>query len=147
MGKKRCDAMPNRDYYRHFLLIPTRWIDNDIYGHINNAVYYSYFDTVINEYLISQGGLNIHQDPVVGYAVETFCRFHRPISFPEQIEAGLRARQIGRSSITYEVGLFSSQEELAGACGHFVHVFVDRATGRSTAIPPGIVTAVQRLKA
>lgn len=127
-----------RGDYLHYLAIPTRWMDNDIYGHVNNVVYYSYFDTVINEYLIRAGGLDIHAGSVVGYAIESTCRFHRPLSFPETIDAGLRVGHLGNSSVRYEIGLFRQEEEKAAATGHFVHVFVDRTTEKPTTIPAGI---------
>ena len=135
-----------REHYRHFLKIPTRWMDNDVYGHVNNVVYYSFFDTVINEYLIREGGLNIHDGAVVGYAVETQCKFHQSLCFPEVIDAGLRVARIGNSSVTYEIGLFKEGSEQAAATGHFVHVFVDRSINRPTAMPASIRTALERLR-
>ena len=135
-----------RAAYRHFLAIPTRWMDNDTYGHVNNVVYYSYFDTVINEYLIRQGGLDIHDGPVIGLAIETFCQFHASLSFPEAIDAGLRVAKLGRSSVRYEIGLFRQGRDAPAATGHFVHVFVERATQRSTAIPDPIRTALAALQ-
>lgn len=134
-----------RDRYRHFLAIPTRWMDNDIYGHVNNVVYYSYFDTVINEYLITIGGLDIHQASVIGIAVETGCRFRRSLEFPQVIEAGLRVGHLGNTSVRYEVGLFTAGETAAAAEGHFVHVFVERASQRPAPIPPPIRAALERL--
>lgn len=131
-------AMNTRAGYRHFLAIPTRWMDNDTYGHVNNVVYYSYFDTVINECLIRQGGLDIHDGAVVGLAIETFCQFHAPLSFPEVIDAGLRVGKLGRSSVRYEIGLFQQGQDAPAATGHFVHVFVERATQRPAAIPDSI---------
>jgi len=124
--------------YVHYLAIPTRWMDNDIYGHVNNVIYYSYFDTVINEYLIRAGGLDIHAGSIVGYAVESTCRFHRALSFPETINAGLRVGHLGNTSVRYEIGLFRQGEDKAAATGHFVHVFVDRSTEKPAAIPAGI---------
>jgi acyl-CoA thioester hydrolase len=135
----------SRASYRHFLNIPTRWMDNDTYGHVNNVVYYSYFDTVINEYLIRAGGLDIHDGPVIGLAIETFCRFHEPLSFPESIDAGLAVGKLGRSSVRYEIGLFRRGEQTPAATGHFVHVFVERAARKPTAIPEPIRGALRRL--
>ena len=135
-----------RAAYRHFLAIPTRWMDNDTYGHVNNVVYYSYFDTVINEYLIRRGGLDIHDGAVIGLAIETFCQFHAPLSFPEVIDAGLRVAKLGRSSVRYEIGLFQQGSDAPAATGHFVHVFVERATQRSTAIPDPIRVALAVLQ-
>ncbi len=134
-----------RQRYRHFLVIPTRWMDNDVYGHINNVVYYSYFDTVINRYLIDRGGLVIDRSPVIGIAVETGCRFHRSLAFPDTIDAGLRVGHLGRTSVRYEVGLFRSGDEETAAEGHFVHVFVERTTQRPEPIPPQIRAALERL--
>jgi acyl-CoA thioester hydrolase len=134
-----------RGAWRHFLAIPTRWIDNDLYGHVNNVRYYEYFDTVINKYLIEEGGLDIHAGAVVGYAVETLCRFHRQLAFPDLVEAGLRVAHLGRSSVRYEIGLYRGGDALPAATGHFVHVFVDRAENKSVAIPAPIRAALERL--
>jgi len=134
-----------RSDYLHFLAIPTRWMDNDVYGHVNNVVYYSYFDTVINEYLIRAGGLDIHAGNVVGYAVESTCRFHRSFSFPDKIDAGLRVGHLGNSSVRYEIALFREGEEKAAATGHFVHVFVDRQTDKPTEIPASIRACLLKL--
>jgi len=134
-----------RARYRHFLTVPTRWMDNDIYGHVNNVVYYSYFDTVINAYLIEAGGLDIRNAAVIGIAVETACRFHSSLAFPDVIDAGLRVGKLGNSSVRYEVGLFRRGEDTAAADGHFVHVFVDRPTQRPAPIPPPIRAALQKL--
>lgn len=134
-----------RDRFAHFLAIPTRWMDNDVYGHVNNVVYYSYFDTVINEYLISAGGLDIAGSTIIGIAAESMCRFRRELSFPEVIEAGLRVGHLGKSSVRYEIGLFSQGEEQAAAAGYFVHVFVDRASHEPEPIPAGIRAALERL--
>jgi acyl-CoA thioester hydrolase len=134
-----------RSDYPHFLAIPTRWMDNDIYGHVNNVVYYSYFDTVINEYLIREGGLDIAAGAVVGIAVETHCEFHASLTFPEVIEAGLRVGRLGNTSVRYEIGLFRQAAEAPAATGHFVHVFVDRATQRPVPIPERIRAALARL--
>jgi len=142
----RTDPLKRADY-RHFLTIPTRWMDNDLYGHVNNVVYYAYFDTVINTYLIEEGGLDIHQGEVIGIAVESQCRFHRSFSFPENIEAGLRVAHIGRSSVRYEVGLFSAGQPQTSAEGYFVHVFVARENRRPVAIPERLLKALEDLRA
>ena len=134
-----------RSAFRHFRVIPTRWEDNDTYGHVNNVVYYSYFDTLINRYLIDPGGLDIHSGPVIGYAVETACRFHRSFTYPEDVDAGLRVGHLGRSSVRYEIGLFGIGEDEARADGHFVHVFVDRHTMRPAPIPDRLREALARL--
>ncbi len=138
-------AIERRVDYPHFLTITTRWMDNDLYGHVNNVVYYSFFDTVINQYLIRAGGLDIHAGPVIGLAVETMCRFHRPLTYPDLVDAGLRVGKLGNSSVRYEVGLFRAGEDVPAATGHFVHVFVDRASRRPAAMPPSIRAALARL--
>jgi acyl-CoA thioester hydrolase len=135
-----------RDRYRHFLAIPTRWMDNDQYGHVNNVVYYAYFDTVINEFLIRRGGLDIADGAVVGLAVETRCRFHKELTFPEVVEAGLRVGRIGTSSVTYEIGIFKAADADAAADGHFVHVFVERATRKPVSVPAPMRAALEGLK-
>jgi acyl-CoA thioester hydrolase len=138
-------ASERRADYPHFLAVTTRWMDNDLYGHVNNVVYYSFFDTVINQYLIRSGGLDIHAGPAIGLAVETMCRFHRPLTYPEGVDAGLRVGTLGKSSVRYEVGLFRAGDEEPAATGHFVHVFVERESRRPTPIPPGIRAALARL--
>lgn len=134
-----------RDGYPHRLAIPTRWKDNDVYGHVNNVEYYSYFDTVINAYLIESGGLDIHAGSTIGLCAESHCAFHAAVSFPQTIDAGLRVGLLGRSSVRYEIGLFGPEGEEPIATGWFVHVFVDRGTRRPAAIPEGIRTALERL--
>lgn len=134
-----------REHYPHTLAIPTRWMDNDIYGHVNNVVYYSYFDTVVNGYLIREGGLDIHQDEVVGVVVETRCNFFAPLVFPETVTAGLRTVHLGSSSVRYEIGLFGASRPTVAAAGEFVHVFVERATNTPVSIPAKIRQALERL--
>ena len=134
-----------RSSYKHFLPITTRWWDNDVYQHVNNAVYYSFFDTVINEYLISQGGLDFTHGDVVGLAVETQCSFHKPIQFPQVVNAGLRVGKLGNSSVRYEVGLFIADDEECAAHGYFVHVFVKRPENKPTPIPPRLRECMERL--
>jgi len=138
-------ASERRVGYPHFLTITTRWMDNDLYGHVNNVVYYSFFDTVINQYLIRQGQLDIHEGTVIGLAVETMCRFHRALAYPDPVDAGLRVGHLGRSSVRYEVGLFSPELDEPAATGHFVHVFVERSSRRPAAIPETIRRALARL--
>ena len=140
-------APETRARYFHFAPLQTRWADNDIYGHVNNVTYYAYFDTVINCYLIEQGGLDISGGDVVGFAVETACRFLKPLAYPDALEAGLRVGHLGSSSVRYEVGIFRTDENEAAAAGHFVHVFVDRKTGRPTPLPPRIRRALERIRA
>ncbi len=141
------DEIPSREDYIHFLAIPTRWMDNDIYGHVNNVVYYSYFDTVINKYLIEQGGFDITNDPVVGIAVETHCQFMRSLQFPDVIDAGLRVGHLGNSSVRYEIGLFKQGDDAVAAAGYFVHVFVARTSQTPVPIPQGIRAALAQLAA
>ncbi|MBX7221247.1 MAG: acyl-CoA thioesterase [Blastocatellia bacterium] len=134
-----------RSEYRHFAAIPTRWMDNDIYGHVNNVLYYSFFDTAINQYLIGEGGLDITAGQVIGVAAETRCQFLASIAFPETVEVGLRVGKLGNSSVVYELAIFKEGEPAAVATGHFVHVFVDRLTRRAVPLPAGIRTALERL--
>jgi len=145
MSKSQRKPPARRSTFKHFLVIPTRWMDNDVYGHVNNVVYYSYFDTLINRYLIDPGGLDIHAGAVIGYAVETSCRYHRAFTYPEDVEGGLRVGHLGTSSVRYEIGLFGPGEDEARADGHFVHVFVDRQTMRPAPIPERMREALARL--
>ncbi|MCW2240120.1 acyl-CoA thioesterase [Azospirillum canadense] len=131
--------------YRHFLTIPTRWMDNDVYGHVNNVVYYSYFDTVVNRYLIDAGALEIETSPVIGLVVETGCRYFAPITFPDRVDAGLRVARLGNSSVRYEVGLFRNDDPAPAASGHFVHVYVDRETRRPVLLPDPLRAALTPL--
>ena len=119
-----------RAAFPHFLEIQTRWLDNDIYGHVNNAVHYSYFDTTVNRYLIDSGVLDLREGGVVGLAVETACRYFKEIAFPDRVYAGLRVAYIGRTSVRFEIALFRNDESVAAAQGHFTHVYVDRTTRR-----------------
>lgn len=140
------DPIPTRADYQHFMDITTRWMDNDVYGHVNNVTYYSYFDTAANRYLIEAGGLDIHNDPVFGIVVESQCQYHAPVAFPERIEAGLRVDRLGTRSVTYGIGIFRAGIEAAAAHGHFVHVFVERGDRRPTAIPEGIRKALEAIR-
>jgi len=134
-----------RDEYPHALVITTRWKDNDVYGHVNNVEYYSYFDTVINEYLIRDGGLDIHAGPVIGVCAESHCEYKGAIAFPESIDACLRVGKLGRSSARYEIALFREKEGEPVAVGWFVHVFVDRDSRRPVEIPQPLRGALERL--
>ena len=145
-ARPEAPPLPGRADFPHFLPIPTRWMDNDVYGHVNNVVYYSYFDTVINEYLIREGGLDIHAGAAIGYCVESQCRYLVALAFPEVIEAGLRVAHLGKSSVRYEIGLFRQGEAQPAALGSFVHVFVARENERPTAMPEGIRACLERLK-
>lgn len=135
----------SRDRYRHFLPIATRWIDNDVYRHVNNVVYYSWFDTVVNEYLVARGVLDIGNGPVIGLVVETHCQYFTPIAFPDVAHAGLRVARLGTSSVRYEIGIFRNSEPRAAAQGYFVHVYVDRATTRPVPLPAPLRAALEPL--
>lgn len=124
-----------RSDFRHFLRISTRWMDNDAYGHVNNVVYYSWFDTVVNQFLISNGVLDIEHSPVIGLVIETQCNYLASVSFPDVITAGVTVTKLGNSSVRYEVGIFRNDEDGASAQGHFVHVYVDRVSRRPASIP------------
>jgi acyl-CoA thioester hydrolase len=130
-----------RSAFPHFLAIDTRWMDNDVYGHVNNVVYYSYFDTAVNQYLIERGVLDIHQGEVVGFVVDSGCAYFSPVSFPDVVHVGVRVAKLGNSSVRYELAIYRNDEEAPAAAGHFVHVYVDRASNRSVAIP-ALVRAV-----
>ncbi|MEJ7731446.1 MAG: thioesterase family protein [Polyangiaceae bacterium] len=136
-----------RAAYRWFADVPTRWMDNDVYGHVNNVVYYAYFDTVINRFLIAEGGLDIHAGAIIGLCVESQCAFLAAVSFPADLEAGLRVAHLGNSSVRYEVGIFARGAPVAAAQGHFVHVFVDRASRRPVELPAPLRAALQRIQA
>jgi acyl-CoA thioester hydrolase len=131
--------------YPHRLAIPTRWSDNDVYGHVNNVQYHAFFDTVINAWLIAEGGLDIHAGEVIGLCAESHCEFHAPLAFPETVQAGLRVAHLGRSSVRYEIALFGEQAPEPAATGWFVHVFVDRAQRRPAEIPEPLRAALERL--
>lgn len=137
---------PTRDQYGHVRPIPTRWYDNDIYGHVNNVQYYAFFDTVINAWLIEEGGLDIHAGETIGLCAESHCRFLAPVAFPETVEAGLRVGHLGNSSVRYEIGLFTEGGNPL-AEGWFVHVFVDRAGRKPAAIPDPVRASLERLEA
>ncbi len=131
-----------RSAYPVFRTIPTRWMDNDSYGHVNNVVYYSWFDTAVNAYLIEAGVLDIHGGATIGLVVETGCRYARSVTFPEPVEAGIRAAHVGSSSVRYEIGLFTPGHDEAAAEGFFVHVYVDSASRRPAPLPDAFRTAL-----
>ena len=141
----RPQALP-RSAYRVFRPIGTRWSDNDIYGHVNNVVYYSWFDTAVNAHLIEQGALDIHGGEVIGLVIETQCNYFAPLAFPQTVWAGLRVAHLGSSSVRYEVGLFAEGEDLAAACGHFVHVYVNRQTRRPVPVPDVLKKTLETLR-
>lgn len=142
----RPTAQP-RAHYAWFTPITTRWMDNDVYGHINNVTYYSFFDTAVNRYLIDSNVLNIHEGKTIGLVVETHCNYFAPLTFPDAIEAGVRVAHVGGSSVRYEVGIFAAGAPTAAACGHFVHVYVDRASRRPVPLDDAFRQAVQALMA
>ena len=136
-----------RSSYRHFLRIQTRWMDNDAYGHVNNVVYYSWFDTVVNEYLIRAGALDIERSPVIGLVVETRCSYFSELAFPQPIDAGLRVARLGNASVRYDIGLFAAEADEASAQGHFVHVYVDRASRKPVPLPAALRSALEGIHA
>ena len=135
-----------RQAYARFVPLTTRWMDNDVYGHLNNVVYYSLFDTAVNSLLIQADALDIHGGAVIGLVVETHCNFFESLAFPQRIEAGVRVAQQGRSSVRYEIGLFAEGADLCAARGHFVHVYVDRDSRRPVAeLPAAYLQALASL--
>ncbi len=141
------DAVPGREAFRYWLRIGTRWSDNDLYGHVNNVTYYSYFDTVANRFLIDRCGLDIHHSPVIAVVAESRCNYQAPLAYPQDIEAGLRVLRLGRRAVTWGLGVFAAGRATAAAHGHFVHVFVDRATRRAVPIPTQMREAMAQLQA
>lgn len=136
-----------RSAYVHFHTIATRWMDNDAYRHVNNVVYYSFFDTAVNEYLIRAGALDLERSEVVGLVVETQCRYFSSVAFPDTVHVGIRVARIGTSSVRYELGIFRNNEAASAAEGHFVHVYVDRQTNRPVPLPEEYRTALDALLA
>jgi len=139
-------APHRRDQYRHFHPITTRWMDNDAYGHVNNVVYYSWFDTVVNAYLVKTGVLDIEASPVIGLVVETHCNYFGPLAFPQTVIAALRVAHIGTSSVRYEIGLFAADADEASAQGHFVHVYVDRTSRRAVPIGDPLRAVLEQIR-
>jgi len=135
-----------RASYRAFHKITTRWEDNDVYGHVNNVVYYSWFDTAVNAHLIERGALDIHQGDVIGLVVETQCNYFAPVEFPQAVEAGVRVSHVGRSSVRYDVGVFIKGEPMTAAKGHFVHVYVDRESRRPAQLPAKLKNVLEALQ-
>ncbi len=137
----------SRADFRRFTPIQTRWMDNDVYAHVNNVVYYSFFDTIVNGYLVSEGALDIGASDVIGLVVETQCRYFAPVSFPESLEGGLRVARIGNSSVKYQLAIFKEDATEPAAEGHFVHVYVDRATRRPASLPAPLRAALEKIAA
>lgn len=136
---------PRRADYPVFRDITTRWMDNDVYGHINNVTYYSFFDTAVNAYLIEAGGLDIRESPIIGYVVESQCRYRQGLAYPDRIQAGLRVEHLGRSSVRYGIGIFREDALEVSAWGQFVHVFVDRHTERPVPLQGRLREALERI--
>jgi len=133
--------------YKAFRNIATRWSDNDLYGHVNNAVYYSWFDTAVNGLLIEQGAIDIHAGPVIGLVVETQCNYFVPLAFPQAVVAGIRVAHIGSSGVRYEIGLFAADDDnVCAAKGHFIHVYVDHITRKPVALPAQLLSVLETLK-
>ena len=135
-----------RSRFQHFVAITTRWMDNDVYGHLNNVIYYSFFDTAVNEFLIEHGALDIETSTSIGLVVHTECDYFSSLAFPGRVEAGLRVSATGSSSVSYEIGLFGAGEAMSAACGRFVHVYVDRQTRRPVPLPEALRNALARLE-
>lgn len=142
------DSKPVRERsdYKHYREISTRWSDNDAYGHVNNVIYYSLFDTAVNQHLIEERVLDIQKSRVIGLVVETQCQYFSSVGFPDRIYVGMKVDRIGNSSVRYELGIFRDNEQTASAVGHFVHVYVDRAINRPVTIPPEIRTVLESLQ-
>lgn len=135
----------HRADYAHFTVLSTRWGDNDSYGHVNNVVYYSFFDSAVNRHLIEHGALDIENSSVIGLVIETRCTFFSSMGFPDNVYVGMKVVHLGSSSVRYEIALFRNDEDVASALGYFVHVYVDRASNRPVAIPPTVRTVLQAL--
>jgi acyl-CoA thioester hydrolase len=136
-----------REAYAWFDPIPTRWADNDVYGHVNNVAYYGFFDTAVNRFLIEEAGLDIHSGEVIGLVVETGCRYFAPLAYPESLEAGVRVARLGNSSVRYEIGIFREGEDEPAAEGFFIHVYVDKEGRRPTPVPEGMRSALEGIHA
>lgn len=136
------DSLPSRADFSTLLAIPTRWMDQDPYGHVNNVEYYSYFDTVVNDHLIRKAGLDVVNTPVIGLVVESKCQFMKEISFPQTVHAGMRVVKLGNTSVTYHIALFRDDEDSPAAIGHFVHVYVDRKTRATVRVPDQVRDAL-----
>ena len=135
-----------RSDFAHFLAIPTRWMDNDVYGHVNNVQYYSYFDTAVNQFLIERGVLDIHKGDVVGFVVDSGCSYFSPVAFPDTVHVGIRVAKLGNSSVRYEIGIYRNDEQAPAAVGHFVHVYVERSSNRAVAIPAPVRSVLETIR-
>jgi acyl-CoA thioester hydrolase len=135
-----------RDAFAHFMPLATRWMDNDVFGHVNNVQYYSYFDTAVNHYLITSGWLDIHHGTVVGLVVETKCTYHASVAFPDELDIGLRVERLGNSSVRYGIGIFRKGESMAVAEGYFVHVYVNRENNTPVKLPAALCAVLEPLR-
>ncbi len=135
-----------RSGFAHFSTIATRWMDNDVYGHVNNVQYYSYFDTAVNQYLIERGVLDIHHGEVVGFVVDSGCSYFSPVAFPDTVHVGIRVAKLGNSSVRYELGIYRNDEQAPAAVGHFVHVYVERSSNRPVPIPATVRDVLEILQ-
>ena len=135
-----------RAAFPHFCQIATRWMDNDVYGHVNNVVYYSYFDTAVNQFLIERGVLDIHHGEVVGFVVDSGCSYFRPIAFPDVVHVGIRVARLGNSSVRYDIAIYRNDDSAPAAVGHFVHVYVERSTNQSVPIPAPVRSVLEKLR-
>ena len=147
MSDKKNEREERRGNYPHFLKVPTRWMDNDVYGHVNNVTYYSYFDTAVNEFLMRFTGLDYRKKEPVGMVVETGCRFHSEIAFPDVLDVGVRVRRMGNSSVTYEIGIFGEGADNVSATGHFVHVYVRQGEMKPVPIPDHVRSELEKILA
>lgn len=139
-------APESRGAYRHFQAMPTRWNDNDVYGHVNNSVYYFFFDTIVNCWLMDNGLLEIGKSETIGLVVETGCSFFAPITYPDVVHGGLRVSKVGSSSVTYEIGLFNNDDDQCAAKGHFIHVYVDEKTRRPVKLSDDMRAKLDQLR-
>ena len=146
MSEKSRPVPMKREHYRHFTNIQTRWADNDVYGHVNNVVYYGWFDTAVNAHLIEQGALDIHGGTTIGLVIESHCNYFAPLAFPEPVELGLRVGALGTSSVRYELGVFAAGADSTAAHGHFVHVYVDSQTRRPVPLPARLREVLEALR-
>ena len=135
-----------RSAFPHFLAISTRWMDNDVYGHVNNVQYYSYFDTAVNQFLIERGVLDIHNGEVVGFVVDSGCSYFSPVAFPDTVHVGIRVAKLGNSSVRYEIGIYRNDEQMPAAVGHFVHVYVERSGNRPVPIPAPVRSVLETIR-
>ena len=135
-----------RSSFPHFLAIPTRWMDNDSYGHVNNVQYYSYFDTAVNQFLVARGVLDIRDGEVVGFVVDSGCSYFSPVAFPDLVHVGIRVTKLGNSSVRYEIAIYRNDDQAPAALGHFVHVYVERSSNRSVQIPAAVRSVLETIR-